>query len=252
MRPPLVLFDLDNTLVDRAASFGRWATRFAEARSLGPPEVDWLVAADEDGFADRRAFLAAVQQRYAVPGSLEVLLEEYRAALVAAVELDPAVPPALESLRAAGWRIAIATNGTAGQQAAKIRQAGLDRLVDAVAISGEVGAAKPDRRLFEAAAERCGADLASGGWMVGDCPVRDVAGAQRLGLRTIWMRRGRAWNSAAAAAFRDAAPAQPTAVAESGSLTAARPTAAPPTAVADDVPAAAVILLDELFRGQGS
>lgn len=221
---PLVLFDLDNTLIDRAASFRRWATGFAEARSLGPEEVAWLVAADEDGFADRRAFIAAVQQRYAVPGPLEVLLDDYRAGLVAAIDLDPAVPPALEGLRAAGWTIAVATNGAAGQQAAKIRHAGLDRYVDAVAISGEVGAAKPDRRLFEAAAQRCGARLSSGGWMVGDCPVSDIAGAQQLGLDTIWMRRGRGWDERAA----------------------------PPTAVADDVPAAAVILLDHLFHGPPS
>jgi FMN phosphatase YigB (HAD superfamily) len=212
---PLVLFDLDNTLIDRAASFRRWAARFAGACSLGPEDVAWLVATDEDGFADRPAFMAAVQQRYALPGSIDVLLADYRAAIVAAVEPDPVVPSALAGLRAAGWRIAIATNGDAEQQAAKIRQARLDQYVDAVAISGEVGAAKPDRRLFEAAAERCGARLSDGGWMVGDCPDRDVAGAQRIGLRTIWMRRGREWDRVAGS----------------------------PTAVVDDIPAAAEILL---------
>jgi putative hydrolase of the HAD superfamily len=39
---PLVLFDLDNTLIDRAASFRRWATHFAEVHSLGPEDVAWL------------------------------------------------------------------------------------------------------------------------------------------------------------------------------------------------------------------
>ena len=215
---PLVLFDLDNTLIDRAASFRRWATRFTEAHFLGPEEVAWLVATDEDGFADRRSFMTAVQQRYALPGSLDGLLVDYRAAIVAAVEIDPVVPAALESLRSAGWRIAIATNGGAGQQAAKIRQVGLDRHVDAVAISGELGAAKPDRRLFEAAAERCGAGLSPDSWMVGDSPDRDIAGAQQLGLKTIWMRRGREWGR----------------------------TAAPPTSAVDDIPAAARILLGGL------
>jgi HAD superfamily hydrolase (TIGR01509 family) len=212
---PLVLFDLDNTLIDRAASFRRWATHFAEAHSVGPEDVAWLVATDEDGYATRHAFITAVQQRYAVPGSLDVLLDDYRAALVAEVKLDPVIPPALDGLRDAGWRIAIATNGGARQQAAKIRQAGLDRYVDAVAISGEVGAAKPDRRLFEAAAQRCGARLSAASWMVGDCPDRDVAGAQQLGIKTIWMRRGRLWD----------------------------PAAAPPTAAVENIPQAAGILL---------
>jgi FMN phosphatase YigB (HAD superfamily) len=79
-------------------------------------------------------------------------------------------------------------------QQAKIRRAGL--IVDAVAVSGEVGADKPDRRMFEAAARRCGARLADGGWIVGDCPIRDIAGGRAAGLRTIWMRHGRTWDAA--------------------------------------------------------
>lgn len=32
--------------------------------------------------------------------------------------------------------------------------------------------------------------------MVGDRPVRDVAGGQNVGLHTIWMHRGRTWHPA--------------------------------------------------------
>ena len=69
---PLVLFDLDNTLIDRAASFLRWAARFARACSLGPEDVAWLVATDEDGFADRHVFMAAVVDD--IPAAAEILL----------------------------------------------------------------------------------------------------------------------------------------------------------------------------------
>lgn len=71
------------------------------------------------------------------------------------------------------------------------RWADLDHHADAIAVSEEVGAAKPDPRVFEAAARRCGARLNGGGWMVGDCPTRDIAGGHGVGLRTAWMRRGR-------------------------------------------------------------
>jgi HAD superfamily hydrolase (TIGR01509 family) len=211
----LAIFDLDNTLIDRSASFRRWAERFAAARSLGPEDVSWLVGADQDGFAERNAFMTAVKERCRLPDAVGDLLAGYRAEIVAAVELDPGIPPALDALRSAGWRIAIATNGGAAQQAAKIRQAGLTAYVDAVAISEEVGAKKPDRRMFEAAAERCGAALGGGVWMVGDCPDRDVAGAQQAGLRTIWMRRGREWS----------------------------PLAPAPTAIADNIPAAVSVIV---------
>ncbi|MGI9599442.1 MAG: HAD family hydrolase, partial [Acidimicrobiales bacterium] len=71
-----------------------------------------------------------------------------------------------------------------------------DSLVDAVCISGDIGIEKPDPRIYRAAAELTNTPL--DGWMVGDSPVNDVVGAARLGLRTAWIRRGRAWTEAEA------------------------------------------------------
>ncbi|USY18473.1 HAD family hydrolase [Nocardiopsis exhalans] len=65
--------------------------------------------------------------------------------------------------------------------------------VDAWAVSGAEGVRKPDRRLFEIAARRCGAALEGGGWMVGDSPTADVVGGRGAGLRTVWIDRGRSW-----------------------------------------------------------
>ncbi|MFG2854697.1 HAD family hydrolase [Streptomyces mirabilis] len=47
--------------------------------------------------------------------------------------------------------------------------------------------------MFELAAERCGTDLAAGGWTIGDSPEHDVAGGRAAGLRTIWIGRQQAW-----------------------------------------------------------
>lgn len=196
---PLAIFDLDNTLIDRAGLFEQWAAGFVVSLGLDPAEATWLIAADGDGFAPREEFVAAIRDRYRLDGSVEALLARLRADLVALVQPEPAAQAVLEQLRGNGWTLAIATNGDVDQQWAKIRQAKLEGHVDAVAISGEVGAAKPDRRMFEAAAERCGARLADGGWMVGDCADRDIAGGQAVGLRTVWLRRGRPWDVTATA-----------------------------------------------------
>ncbi|MFI6811893.1 HAD family hydrolase [Nonomuraea sp. NPDC050328] len=51
--------------------------------------------------------------------------------------------------------------------------------------SGLEGVRKPDPRLFELAAQRCG-----GGWMVGDDLTADIQGAAAAGLRTIWVDHG--------------------------------------------------------------
>jgi putative hydrolase of the HAD superfamily len=194
---PLAIFDLDNTLIDREAAYRRWAEAFAAGRGLGPDEVAWLIETDGDGFAPRPALAAAIRDRYGLDEPVERVLERIRAAVVAGIDPDPTAAAVLERLRDNGWRVAIATNGNTDQHWAKIRRVGLDRLVDAVAVSQEVGANKPDRRVFEAAAQRCGARLADGGWMVGDCATRDIGGAQAVGLRTVWLRRCRDWDPAA-------------------------------------------------------
>jgi putative hydrolase of the HAD superfamily len=192
----LVILDLDNTLIDRAASFERWTAEFVAYHGLDPGERAWLRTQDGDGFVARAAFMTAIRRRYGLDAPLEGLLEEYRARIVALVEVDPGVPALLDRLREAGDRVAIATNGQTAQQVAKLRTTGLDQHVDAYAVSEEAGAKKPDRRLFEVAAARCGARLGDGGWMVGDCAIRDIGGGRAAGLRTVWMRRGRTWDPA--------------------------------------------------------
>ncbi|MFC4592402.1 HAD family hydrolase, partial [Sphaerisporangium corydalis] len=67
---------------------------------------------------------------------------------------------------------------------------GLDDVVDGYALSGVEGIRKPDTGLFEIAARRCGTDLASGGWMVGDHPTADIGGGHKAGLRTVWINHG--------------------------------------------------------------
>ena len=190
----LAIFDLDNTLIDRAGPFRQWAEDFAARHGLHPSEVEWLEVADGDGFVPREAFLGQVRQRYGLDEPVDALLRSFRTAIVALVEPDPRVAAALDRLREAGWLVAIATNGATDQQWAKIRRTGLENHVDAVAVSEEVGATKPDRRMFDIAAQRCGTALHETDWMIGDCATRDIGGAQSLGLRTVWMRRGRSWD----------------------------------------------------------
>ena len=124
------------------------------------------------------------------PEPVEELWGRYRRRMPHLVRCRPEVLDGLSRLRTAGWRVAIVTNGTADNQLGKIRNTGLADAVDAWVLSGAEGIRKPDTRLFEIAAQRCGTTLAKGGWMVGDNLVADVGGGQGAGLRTIWIDRG--------------------------------------------------------------
>src|SRR5258705_11376187 len=137
---PLAIFDLDNTLVDRTGPFQRWAELWVARYELDPDEARWLEAADGDGFVARHTFLSAVRERYGLTESVDELIDRFREHIVTLVEPDPVVSAALDTLRAAGWKVAIATNGETAQQLAKVNRTGLYAHTDAVAVSDEVGA----------------------------------------------------------------------------------------------------------------
>ena len=109
-----------------------------------------------------------------------------------AVEHDPAIAPfpgAIQKLRrwrAAGLRLGLLTNGSSPLQRAKIERFGLATLFDCIAIEGEVGAGKPDPRVFHYALDRLDTRPADA-WMVGDRLDWDVLGAKQLGIHAVWV-----------------------------------------------------------------
>lgn len=190
---PLLLVDLDNTLVDRATAFAAFARDFTAALGRPPADVAWMIEVDGDGFTPRLDVAEAIRTRFALSGrDTDELLATLRAGLVDRMELDPEVLPALNRARRAGWTTAIVTNGTEAQQSRKIDTLGLRPSFAAVAISEAAGVRKPDPAIFHKAAAEAGSDLA-GAWMIGDSAAADIGGAQAVGIDSVWLHRGREW-----------------------------------------------------------
>jgi HAD superfamily hydrolase (TIGR01662 family) len=91
------------------------------------------------------------------------------------------------------YRLLVATNADdSGEQdvRAALFRAGLDRLIDGVVSSRDVGVRKPDTGFYRAAllrAGHAGVPLpAHNAVMVGDSWPNDVAGAKAAGLRAVW------------------------------------------------------------------
>jgi len=103
------------------------------------------------------------------------------------VEVVPGVEETLCTLHPT-YRLALATNardsGTELVRAA-LRRVGLEGYFDAVLTAHDLGAAKPDRRFFEALLARLGSP-ADEIVMVGDDYEIDVVGAKEAGLKAIW------------------------------------------------------------------
>lgn len=167
---PLLLVDLDDTLVSRTATAERWVEQHLPRWSVpvAQPLLRWLVR-----WFELHRFVARTAALYERAESRSYRLED------GALE-------ALAEVRRAGWSIAVVTNGNRRTQPAKLASAGIAPLVDAVVISSHEGFAKPDPRIFGLAAQRAGTSL-DGAWVIGDDLRQEIAGAARLGLRSVWL-----------------------------------------------------------------
>ena len=189
---PLLLLDLDNTLLDRAGAFRAWGEGFLA--EIGAPfsDIEWLMSVDADGLTDRWDIADAIRERYALRIPSIDLVEALHEGLVEHVRLDPLIACALRIADDAGWVPVVVSNGTVRQDDTKIRRTGLDRYVADWVISEEVGVSKPNPRIFALAAERARMRL-RGAWVVGDSPEADIGGAAAVGLPSVWLHRGRSW-----------------------------------------------------------
>jgi putative hydrolase of the HAD superfamily len=191
---PLLMLDLDNTLIDRDAAFRAAASTFLAEHSLPASELAWLTHLDGSGYTPRQEVARVLTDRHpALADAVQAFVVQGTAAHVT---LTGPTRRALARARAAGWTCAIVSNGRTAQQEKKIRNTGLDALVHSWAISEAVGHKKPAPEIFHAAAEAAGASL-DGAWMVGDAAHSDIRGARAVGARSVWVARGRTWRESA-------------------------------------------------------
>lgn len=202
-----VLFDLDGTLLDHraSASAALEAALPVWAGADGIPDPDrlvrvWFELEDEHmgaylrgecSFQEQRrrrtrAFLDALGRRGPEPdldGLFGVYLRAYESAWRAFGDAEPC----LRRL-ATVVRLAVLTNGDAGQQARKLERIGLAHRFEQVLTPAETGAAKPARAAFHSACKAMQLDNARCAY-VGDDLESDARAASAAGLRGVWIDR---------------------------------------------------------------
>ena len=190
-------FDLDNTLLDRESLFMRVAERFCEEHLDAKTSVARVHAVakmvewDADGYADRQRMLTQWLSEWPETGlDLESLRAWYRLATVQQVRPDTEVNALLAHLNDRGVPWGIVTNGSSSQRV-KCQAAGLSQLAPFILVSGEVGYAKPDPRIFADALRSTGLSIPEQVLFVGDNPEADVDGSKSFGMKAAWVRRGR-------------------------------------------------------------
>jgi putative hydrolase of the HAD superfamily len=197
--PKAILFDLDDTLwpiapviVQAEQVLYDWlathAPRVASQFTIDSlREARMALLAQNPAFrldlgALRRAgLLAAFEQAGEAAAKVELAMTEFFAARNAVIPYDDVLPGLL---RLQGKvLVGSISNGNADLQAI-----GLSHHFKVSVAAHQLGCAKPDTAIFLAACKELGVDPADAVY-VGDDVLLDVQGAQRAGMRAVWMNR---------------------------------------------------------------
>ncbi|MBI5832549.1 MAG: HAD family hydrolase [Armatimonadetes bacterium] len=204
--PPLLLFDLDDTLFDHRGSSQLTLAALGEAwpalRRLCPEqlwghyhrileELHTRVMRGQMSVDESRALRA--QRLFAECGESLAATEAERFALEFREAYQRLRFPVADAARVLGAlrqtsRIGIVSNNFTAEQEDKLRWCQLDHLIDFMVTSEDAGSTKPDPAIFQVA-------LAAGGVgvdeaiLVGDNWEVDIVGALGVGLRAVWFDR---------------------------------------------------------------
>lgn len=178
-----VVLDVGETLIDETRIFQVWA------EVLGVPQFTLMgVLGGSISNAERpedwRRFFELLQQPEWRDHQPKV---EDRYGGFTTDDLYPDALPAIDALKAAGYRVAITANQPARRRD-ELTALGVD--VEVMAMSEAMQVSKPAPAFFERTLELLGSPEPGGVAYVGDRIDNDVRPSAAAGMRAVWIRRG--------------------------------------------------------------
>jgi phosphoglycolate phosphatase len=200
----LIVFDLDGTLVDSVPDLLASANRVMAARGLAPFVLDEVTPLVGDGAGVLVRRLLALRGQQAGPADLQDFVRDYMGHVADATVPYPGVLQTLETLGAAGWRMAVCTNKPEAPARAVLDALGLSRFFGTVAGGDTYPVRKPDPAHLLNTIRDAGGDPARA-VMVGDHhnDLAAAAGADVPSIFASWGYGSDTGATAVAAAFVD-------------------------------------------------
>lgn len=201
-----LLFDMDNTILDFSATERNAITLTLQTYGVEPSsDVTALYSAINDVLW-KRLEKGSISRENVIHGRFEVLCHAlgipcdgaawqavYQSHLCQGHAYLPGARELLESLQG-HYRIYLLTNGLAATQHPRLRDSGLDRLVQGTFISEEVGWQKPQREFYEYCFSKIPGFCKDTALVIGDSLTSDIAGGNNAGVDTCWFNPGGAVN----------------------------------------------------------
>jgi putative hydrolase of the HAD superfamily len=196
-----VLFDLDNTLVNRKLAFEEFTNRLIDKyiTITTPSErsevILYIREADKDGYRSKKELYQELLEKlkWNKETRIDELLDFWFSEFFKCTVLMDGAIEVISFLRSKEMKLGLITNGSIHSQNAKIDQVGIRQYFDTIVVSDEVQIKKPDSRIFDIALKRLNVEPETSIY-VGDHPVNDIKGALDAGLKTVWLKGFRDWD----------------------------------------------------------
>jgi putative hydrolase of the HAD superfamily len=194
-----IIFDLDDTLLDRKETFQRFAAALVDTYFLHLARkeevVHQILEIDQEGYKDKKQMFAELIEvlPWLEKPDLTDLMTYYKTNYVSYSVLKEHAIETLEWCRQR-YKIGVVTNGTKLIQYGKIDHLGIRSHFDCIIVSEEAGTKKPDIKISQLAAEVLGVSPQEC-LFIGDHPANDIGGAGNAGMDTIWLEGHHAWKN---------------------------------------------------------
>jgi putative hydrolase of the HAD superfamily len=187
-----VIFDVDETLVNRKEAFLRFCEYLIEKYSSKYPYegkkeelIEYMIKIDEGGYGGIQTFIPRLSEVWTLPHSVEEFVKERNEVFGKMTTPFSELYEVLETLKKK-YKLGIITNGYSSVQREKIKTVGIDKYFDDIIVSGEQEFAKPDPRIFQLSCSNLGVKPEEAVF-VGDYYPNDIEGAIMAKIMPIWI-----------------------------------------------------------------
>lgn len=187
-----VIFDIDNTLVDRREAFLSFCDYMIDNYGKEYPFeisreelIEYMVEIDANGYGGLENVIPKLSKIWRLPHSVEEFIIERNEVFGKLTVLYPESIEVLEALKGR-YKLGVITNGFSSVQREKIVSTGIEGYFEDIIVSGEEEFGKPDPRIFLLSCEHLGVKPEEAVY-IGDYYPNDIVGAIASGITPIWI-----------------------------------------------------------------
>lgn len=193
-----VIFDLDNTILDRARTFRNFTLSLVSLyfQHLAEKDnvVNRIIELDEDGYKDKKTLFTELLEElpWLTKPDVSELMTYYSIHYVKNALLMESAEEMMRYVHQK-YKMGLITNGKTDIQYGKMDRLGIRNQFDFILVSEEAGVKKPDVKIFNMAIEKLNLSPEQCLY-VGDHPINDIEGASKAGMKTIWFEVNQPWS----------------------------------------------------------